>query len=210
MLKNRIARAAVSALALIATLAMAAPASAASYTYQKVCYNTWYGTRCYYKLVPVTQTTQQATAPVATQSVAPATTTATTSTATGLTANEQQMLNSVNAERAKAGLPALKADLELTRVARIKSQDMISKNYFSHNSPTYGSPFQMLSKFGISYRTAGENIAGNGSVTGAHTSLMNSSGHRANILGSQYTHVGIGIVSGGQYGMMFTQMFVGR
>jgi len=68
----------------------------------------------------------------------------------------------------------------------------------------------MLTRFGVSYRTAGENIAGNGSVSGAHTSLMNSSGHRANILGSQYNYVGIGIAKGGQYGMMFTQMFVGR
>lgn len=120
------------------------------------------------------------------------------------------MLNLVNSERSKMGLRPLQADLKLTQVARLKSQDMIAKNYFSHTSPTYGSPFNMMKTYGITYRTAGENLAGNGSVTGAHTSLMNSSGHRANILNSNYTHVGIGIVSGGRYGMMFTQMFVGR
>lgn len=206
-LTNRIAKFAVSAAAVIGTLAAAMPASAATYTYQKVCYNTWYGARCYYKLVPVTSTTPTQT--TATQYAAP-TQTSTTTAATGLTAEEQQMLNLVNQERTRRGLPALKADLALTKVARLKSQDMIAKNYFSHQSPTYGSPFDMMKRFGITYRTAGENIAGNGSVTGAHTSLMNSSGHRANILGSQFTHVGIGIVNGGSYGKMFTQMFVGR
>ncbi|WP_349409702.1 CAP domain-containing protein [Pseudalkalibacillus sp. SCS-8] len=126
-----------------------------------------------------------------------------------LTADEQQMLNLVNEERQKAGLAPLKADPELTKMARVKSQDMIDNNYFSHNSPTYGSPFEMMDQFGIEYNTAGENIAGNSSVQGAHTSLMNSDGHRANILGSQYTKIGIGIVDGGPYGKMFTQAFTG-
>lgn len=128
----------------------------------------------------------------------------------GLTADEQQMLNSVNRERSRNGLAPLQADLQLTKLARMKSQDMISKNYFSHQSPTYGSPFDMMRTYGVSYRTAGENIAGNGSVSGAHTSLMNSSGHRANILSSRFTHVGIGIVKGGRYGMMFTQLFTAK
>ncbi len=130
--------------------------------------------------------------------------------AEGLTAAEQQMLNLVNQERAKAGLQPLQADLELTKLARMKSQDMINRGYFDHNSPTYGSPFDMMKAHGVSYRTAGENIAGNQTVERAHTALMNSSGHRANILNANYTHVGIGIVEGGPYGMMFTQMFVGR
>jgi uncharacterized YkwD family protein len=130
--------------------------------------------------------------------------------AAGLTAQEQQMLNLVNAERARAGLPALKADPELTKLARLKSQDMIQLNYFSHQSPTYGSPFDMMRRFGITYRTAGENIAGNQSVEAAHRALMNSPGHRANILNRDFTHIGIGIQTGGRYGMMFTQMFVGR
>ncbi|MCF6136267.1 CAP domain-containing protein [Pseudalkalibacillus berkeleyi] len=126
-----------------------------------------------------------------------------------LTADEQQMLDLVNQERQKAGVAPLKADPELTKMARVKSQDMIDNNYFDHNSPTYGSPFDMMDQFGIEYQTAGENIAGNSSVQGAHTSLMNSDGHRKNILGSQYTKIGIGIVDGGPYGKMFTQAFTG-
>lgn len=126
-----------------------------------------------------------------------------------LTAQEQQMLNLVNQEREKQGLPALKADPELTKVARVKAKDMIDNNYFDHNSPTYGSPFDMMKKFGVEYKTAGENLAGNSSVDGAHTSLMNSQGHRENILKSEYTSVGIGVVDGGQYGKMFVQMFKG-
>lgn len=127
-----------------------------------------------------------------------------------LSADEQQMLNLVNQERAKNGLKPLQANLELARVARIKSQEMITKNYFSHQSPTYGSPFEMMKKFGISFRAAGENIACNQSVAGAHSTLMNSAGHRANILSSNYTEIGIGIVNGGMCGKMFTQMFISR
>ncbi|WP_408009616.1 CAP domain-containing protein [Pseudalkalibacillus sp. A8] len=126
-----------------------------------------------------------------------------------LTADEQQMVDLVNQERQKAGLAPLEVDPALTKMARAKSKDMIDNNYFSHNSPTYGSPFDMMKQFGIEYNTAGENIAGNSSVEGAHTSLMNSDGHRKNILGSQYTKIGIGIVDGGPYGKMFSQEFTG-
>ncbi|HWI62501.1 MAG TPA: CAP domain-containing protein [Symbiobacteriaceae bacterium] len=224
---NRTAKIAVSAAALLSTLALAVPASAAScpapttgtrytYSYRITDWSTllnWLNARAQAAApapAPQTQVAPKA-APVAQTTAAPAPSTQTAAPATsGLTADEQQMLNLVNGERAKAGLPALKADLALTQVARLKSQDMINRNYFSHQSPTYGSPFDMMTKYGISYSTAGENIAGNGSVAGAHTSLMNSPGHRANILGSQFNYVGIGIAKGGQYGMMFTQMFVGR
>lgn len=163
------------------------------------------------------QTQPSPSKPTTTQTSTPQTSTPTQqttpqtqTTSAGLTAAEQQMLNLVNQERAKAGLNPLQADAQLTKLARMKSQDMINKGYFSHNSPTYGSPFDMMKAYGVSYRTAGENIAGNQSVQAAHTALMNSSGHRANILNANYTHVGIGIVEGGPYGMMFTQMFVGR
>lgn len=201
----------VIALSAAALLCAAAPASAASLYYQKYCTFTWSGLRCSYRPVSVSkvnQPVQQGFVPTSTKTTAaaqPATT-----AASGLTAQEQQMLNLVNGERAKHGLAPLKADLQLTKLARMKSQDMISHNYFSHNSPTYGSPFQMMQRYGVSYKTAGENIAGNGSVASAHQALMNSPGHRANILKSGFTHVGIGVVSGGRYGMMFTQMFVGR
>jgi uncharacterized YkwD family protein len=123
-----------------------------------------------------------------------------------LSADEQKMINLVNQERQKAGVAPLKIDLELSRVARIKSQDMRDKGYFSHTSPTYGSPFDMMKSFGITYRTAGENIAKHSSVESAHTGLMNSEGHRKNILNPSFTHIGIGIVDGRYY----TQMFVGR
>lgn len=128
----------------------------------------------------------------------------------GLTADEQEMLNLVNSARRSNGVAELKANLELTKVARIKSQDLVNNNYFAHNSPTYGTPFEMMKSFGITYRTAGENLAANSTVQAAHTALMNSSGHRANILNSSYTEIGIGIVASPKYGKMFTQMFIGK
>jgi len=121
---------------------------------------------------------------------------------------EQQMLDLVNKERAKEGLAPLEMDAKLVELARLKSQDMIDKNYFSHTSPTYGDPFQMMKDFGVEYLMAGENLAGNFSLTGAHEALMNSPGHRANILKPEFTHIGIGVVKGGPYGMMITQMFI--
>lgn len=127
----------------------------------------------------------------------------------GLTADEQRMLNLVNSERAKNGLSPLKPNLKLTEVARIKARDMIQNKYFSHTSPTYGSPFDMMRKFGISFRTAGENLAGAPTVDTAHKNLMNSPGHRANILNGSFKEVGIGVVDGGPYGKMFVQMFIG-
>lgn len=159
---------------------------------------------------PAPQQQQQvAPAPQQEQAKAPAEAAPKAEAGAELTAQEQQMLNLVNQEREKQGLPALKADPELTKVARVKAKDMIDNNYFDHNSPTYGSPFDMMKKFGVEYNTAGENLAGNSSVDGAHTSLMNSQGHRENILKSEYTSVGIGVVDGGQYGKMFVQMFKG-
>lgn len=128
---------------------------------------------------------------------------------TGLSAQEREMVEYVNQERVKAGLSPLQVDLDLARVARIKSQDMVDNGYFDHNSPTYGSPFEMMRSFGISYRAAGENIAKNSSVMGAHTALMNSEGHRANILNPNFTHIGIGIVSSGNM-VTVTQMFISK
>jgi uncharacterized YkwD family protein len=127
-----------------------------------------------------------------------------------LTPNEQEMVRLVNAERSKRGLDPLKVDLELCNVARNKSQDMIDNSYFSHYSPTYGSPFEMLKNFGIKYIYAGENIAGNAAVKNAHTALMNSEGHKKNILNANFTHIGIGIKEGSKYGKIFTQMFIGK
>lgn len=124
---------------------------------------------------------------------------------------EQQVVQLVNQERAKAGLKPLTYDAQLSQVARLKSQDMANKGYFSHNSPTYGSPFDMMKQFGVSYRTAGENIAA-GQRTPAQVvqAWMNSPGHRANILNSQFTHIGVGYATGGSYGHYWTQMFIGK
>jgi uncharacterized YkwD family protein len=120
------------------------------------------------------------------------------------------MVSLVNQERSKAGLQQLQVDMSLVELARKKSQDMIDRNYFGHNSPTYGSPFDMMRQAGVKYTTAGENLAGAASVTSAHNNLMASSGHRANILSPRYNYFGVGIVEGGPYGNMFTQLFVGR
>ena len=121
---------------------------------------------------------------------------------------EGEVVRLVNAERQKAGCSPLKHNWELSRVARYKSQDMKDLGYFSHTSPTYGTPFQMIKSFGITYRTAGENIAKGYSTPAAVVSgWMSSPGHRANILNPSFTEIGVGYVSGGHY---WTQMFIGR
>lgn len=126
---------------------------------------------------------------------------------TSVRAYEQEVIRLVNEERAKAGLKALTEDWELSRVARYKSQDMHDLRYFSHTSPTYGSPFDMMKAFGIRYRTAGENIAmGYRTPAAVVQGWMNSPGHRANILNASYTKIGVGYVASGNY---WTQHFIG-
>jgi uncharacterized YkwD family protein/spore coat assembly protein SafA len=121
---------------------------------------------------------------------------------------EVQVQQLVNQERSKAGLKPLQMDWELQRTARTKSCDMATKNYFSHTSPTYGSPFDMMKSFGISYRTAGENIAkGQRTPSEVMKAWMNSSGHRANILKNDFTHIGVGYCEQGNH---WTQMFIGK
>lgn len=125
-----------------------------------------------------------------------------------VTAFEQEVIRLVNEIRVKNGLKSLTYDWQLGRVARFKSQDMKDNHYFSHNSPVYGSPYQMLRSFGISYRSAGENIAkGYTTAQAVVNAWMNSTGHRANILNAGYTHIGVGYVSGGNY---WTQLFISR
>lgn len=122
---------------------------------------------------------------------------------------EQQVVDLVNAQRSKNGLPALTHNWELSRVARYKSQDMIDKNYFSHTSPTYGSPFDMMKSFGISYTAAGENIAkGQNSPQSVMNAWMNSSGHRANILNKSYNQIGVGVAKDSRGNLYWTQMFI--
>lgn len=133
-----------------------------------------------------------------------------TSNSNGLTADEQETFDLINAKRTSAGLQALKIDPEVQNVARAKAQDMVNNNYFSHTSPTYGSPFDMLKSYGIKYKTAGENIAGNSSNQGAVNAWMNSEGHKANILNSNYNYTGLGVVNSPKYGKIYVQMFIGK
>nr|WP_183251929.1 SafA/ExsA family spore coat assembly protein [Anoxybacillus tepidamans] len=124
---------------------------------------------------------------------------------------ENEVVRLTNQQRAKYGLPPLQIDWQLARVARYKSADMRNKNYFSHQSPTYGSPFTMIKNFGISYRTAAENIAaGQQTPQEVINAWMNSPGHRANILNKDFTHIGVGYAKGGSYGHYWTQMFIGK
>ena len=127
-----------------------------------------------------------------------------------MTTDEETIFNLVNEARRNAGLNELKLDKELLRVARIKSEDMVDNNYFAHNSPIYGTPFQMIKNFGISYTSAGENIAGHQTAKQAFDAWMNSSGHKANILSSSFNYTGIGVVNSPQYGKILTQMFIGK
>ena len=133
-----------------------------------------------------------------------------TTNTTNLTSDEWVVFNLINQQRSQNGLSPLKIDYEVQRVARIKAQDMVNNNYFSHTSPTYGSPFNMLNNFKVSYRTAGENIAGNSSNSAAVTAWMNSSGHKANILNSSFNYTGIGVINGSKYGKIYVQMFIGK
>lgn len=133
-----------------------------------------------------------------------------TTSNTSLTADELETFNLINQERNKNGLPSLKIDNEVQRVARIKAQDLVDNNYFAHESPTYGTPFNMLKNFGVSYKSAGENLAGNSTNSGAVNAWMNSPGHRSNILNSSYNYTGLAVVSSPKYGKIYVQMFIGK
>lgn len=128
-----------------------------------------------------------------------------------VSALETEVLNLVNQERQKAGLQPLKMSDKLVSLAEMKAQDMAQKNYFSHTSPTYGTPFEMLQRYGVSYRSAGENIAaGQTTAQSVMNDWMNSSGHRANILNSSFTEIGVGYYAGGSYRTEWVQLFIGK
>lgn len=125
-----------------------------------------------------------------------------------ITSFEKEVVRLVNEIRADAGLGELIYDWELSRVARYKSEDMRDNGYFSHTSPTYGSPFTMMKNFGIRYRSAAENIAkGQRTPAAVVNAWMNSSGHRANIMNKSFTHIGVGFADGGN---LWTQMFISK
>ena len=169
-----------------------------------------------------TFTTTEATTETTTQAIKPTftttettteTTTRITETTTEITTSTvdngvaSKLLNLVNKARNENGLSSLKLNSSLSNVAQKKAEDMKNNNYFSHTSPIYGSPFDMIKNFGISYKTAGENIAkGQKTAEDVFNAWMNSSGHRANILNKNFTQMGIGYTSGNTY---WSQMFIG-
>jgi uncharacterized YkwD family protein len=122
---------------------------------------------------------------------------------------ETEVVRLVNVERSKVGIPSLKENGELSLIARDKSQDFINKNYFAHNSPTYGTPFEMLRTYGIKFTEAGENIAkGQKSAVEVMDSWMNSPGHRENILNPNFNKLGVGVVEDNKGVLYWTQIFI--
>jgi uncharacterized YkwD family protein len=134
--------------------------------------------------------------------------TAAQSTSTAQSPAEQTLLTLLNKERTQRGLAPLQLDSTLASLARLKSQDMIAKQYFNHTSPTYGTPAQMLARFNVHYNQFGENIAQGSSAAQIHVMWMNSPGHRANILNPKFTHIGIGVAGNGT--LTATQIFITR
>lgn len=125
------------------------------------------------------------------------------------TAQEDEVIRLVNVERSRQGLQTLAKNWELSRVARYKSADMANKGYFSHTSPTYGSPFKMMESFGIRFSSAGENIAyGQRTPQEVMNAWMNSPGHRSNILSPSYTQIGVGMAKNSSGVLYWTQMFI--
>ena len=123
------------------------------------------------------------------------------------TMQEQKLLNLLNEDRARNGLPPLTLDPELSRLAQLKSSDMNSNHYFAHESPTYGNAGQMLTAFHYDFNGVGENIAHHANVEKAEAAFMSSDGHRRNILGSQWDKVGIGIAYDENGNVYVTQLF---
>ena len=131
-------------------------------------------------------------------------------TSSTLPKTAETVLNLINEERKAQGITPLQIDDLLNSTAQTKATDMVKNNYFSHESPTYGSPFEMMQNAGITYRTAGENIAGNPSVENAVKSWLASESHKQNLLSNAYNYIGIGIEESPAYGYVIVAMFIGR
>ena len=125
------------------------------------------------------------------------------------TQDQQYVLKLINEYREKNGVSKLTMGTKLIKISQIKADDMTKNSYFSHTSPTYGSPFDMMKNYGLSYKVAGENIAGNPSLEGAVNSWINSSTHRENLLSKSYNYAGIGISKSSTYGYIVVAMFAG-
>ncbi|PFH81557.1 hypothetical protein COI44_22985 [Bacillus sp. AFS088145] len=157
---------------------------------------------------PSKPTTPSTSTPSTPSKPATSTPSDTTSNSASLSAYESKVVDLTNAERTKAGLKPFTVNATLSKTARLKSQDMTDKNYFDHTSPTYGSPFDMMKQFGITYSYAAENIAkGQKTPEEVVTAWMNSAGHRANILNPNLTQIGVGYDSRSN---AWTQQFIGK
>lgn len=124
--------------------------------------------------------------------------------------NEKIVFDAINKARKDAGLSELEPDASLFKIARLKAQDMVDNSYFSHTSKKYGSPFEMMKDYNISYKSAGENIAGNPSLENAVKSWLNSNTHKKNILSNSYNYIGIGVSKSDTYGYVIDVMFIGK
>ena len=127
-----------------------------------------------------------------------------------LTSDEAELLSLINSKRTENNINTLEVDAELQNIARLKAKDLAENSYFSHISPTYGTPFEMLRNNNISYKTASENIAGNSNISAALDSWMNSESHKNNILSNDYNYTGIAVVDSIAYGKIIVQFFIGR
>lgn len=134
----------------------------------------------------------------------------TPSTPSTLPNTADTILTLINKVRNENGLPSLQIDNLLNSTAQTKANDMVTNNYFSHTSPTYGSPFEMMQNAAITYKTAGENIAGNSSVENAVKSWLASEEHKTNILSNAYNYIGIGVEPSDTYGYVIVAMFIGK
>lgn len=126
-----------------------------------------------------------------------------------LTEDENELLAMINLERTKNNLPEFKIDEAIQNVAKTKAQDLVKNNYFSHISPTYGTPFEMLRDFNITYKTASENIAGNSNIKSAFDAWMASDSHKNNILSNEYNYTGLAVENSIAYGKIIVELFIG-
>lgn len=127
-----------------------------------------------------------------------------------LTSDESELLSIINAERQKNNLPNLEIDEQLQNVAKLKANDIVQNNYFSHISPTFGTPFEMLKSHNIAYKTASENIAGNSNIKSAFDAWISSDSHKENILSNDYNYTGIAVVDSIAYGKIIVELFIGK
>lgn len=194
----------------VLALGLAVPGQAATLQNSTTYYFTWNGHtfKIPFKMIDTDSSKQ-----VTTQPTTPVQTTPPTNQVekAEVPSQVQQVVDLVNAERKKVGLSPLKVNDQLTKMAQVKAEDMRDNQYFSHTSPTYGSPFDMMKEFGVSYSYAGENIAaGQKTAEDVMKGWMNSPGHRANILSENFTEIGVGYVQGGAYGTYWVQEFIKR